>query len=79
MHEHKKIFSKRLYLKKKIKQLNEKKNWTVIDSIISYLYMVVARVCIYILDKKRAGLYAKEKRKCNSTITEKIAASYSCL
>ena len=38
-----KIFSKRLYLKKKIKQLNEKKNWTVIDSIISYLYMVVAR------------------------------------
>ena len=38
-----KIFSKRLYLKKENKQLNEKKNWTVIDSIISYLYMVVAR------------------------------------
>ena len=39
MHEH----TKRCLILHKIKQLNEKKNWTVIDSIISYLYMVVAR------------------------------------
>ena len=44
MHEHtKNILETVIPEKKKIKQLNEKKNWTVIDSIISYLYMVVAR------------------------------------